>query len=273
MSAFVTASRSGASGRVTCAASWWSATGMPAASSAGVYWLGPPGSQPSTAAPAQAPSSAAADAPGAGGTHDVDPLALPDRPRLAGGCKPGADRGGAADAHAVPARGAASTWASRSSIAAAALARLFAERSPSQWKRRTTGVPNPTTATYARPTGFASVPAARTRDAGHGDAEVGLQPLPHALGHRQGDLCRHGPVGGEDVLGHAQLRVLDLVGVGDDAATHVRRRARHLGQGVDDEAARARFGGGEGQPETRAPGLEALGELDERVRHVSCGWS
>src|SRR5829696_1957031 len=92
------------------------------------------------------------------GTHDVDPLPDLDRAGGARRLQAGAHGRGAAQRHPAPPCGAASTCASSSSIAAAALSRLFADRSPAHRNRRTTGPPAPATATYVRPTGLAAVP-------------------------------------------------------------------------------------------------------------------
>ena len=61
--ALVTASRCGGWGPLTCAGSWAQASGIPAASRAGVYCDGPPGSQPLTTPPARWARRAAALAP------------------------------------------------------------------------------------------------------------------------------------------------------------------------------------------------------------------
>ena len=72
-------------------------------------------------------------------------------------------------------------------------------------------------------------------------------------------------------------RRLDVVRIGDDPAAHVRRRAGHLGEGMGDEPAGARLGGGDREPQRDAPCLEPFGELDQRVAHhghlscVRCG--
>src|SRR5207247_11082940 len=63
VSALVTARRSGGGVRRTCDGSCAQASVTPDASTAGVYGDGPPGSQPSTVAPAQAACRAAALAP------------------------------------------------------------------------------------------------------------------------------------------------------------------------------------------------------------------
>ena len=61
--ALVTARRSGATPPVTCSGEWAHCRWIPAASRAGVYGEGPPGSQPLTSAPRLCASNAAALAP------------------------------------------------------------------------------------------------------------------------------------------------------------------------------------------------------------------
>ena len=144
MSAFVTASRAGgpaARPRRTCDGSCTGATSIPAASSAGVYGAGPPGSQPSTDAPAHAARSAAADAPApAAPTTWIRSPGTIGR-AVARGRQAGPDVGGRADRHPAPTR------SSSISSAARAESRLFSVRSPGHWKRRTDGSPSPATAT------------------------------------------------------------------------------------------------------------------------------
>ena len=167
VSALVTASRAGGgSAARTCAGSWRSATWIPAAASAGVYWLAPPGSQPSTAAPAQAASSAAAEAPAP---------AAPTTWIRSPGSIGRAARAGASPAPTAAAPRTGVMWPGlrvmrrrrsdppRRGRAAARspprrCRRLFVLRSPVHRYRRTSGDPTPAIATYTRPTGFSSVP-------------------------------------------------------------------------------------------------------------------
>ncbi len=118
---------------------------------------GPPGSQPSTVAPAHAASSAAADAPAPAAPTTWIRSPGTDRPGGSRRREPGADVRRPANAHrpvlaagaapADPAASAGPTCSSSISSAARAESRLFSVRSPGHRNRRTTGSPAPATAT------------------------------------------------------------------------------------------------------------------------------
>ncbi len=106
--------------------------------------------------------------------------------------------------------------------AASALASLFCVRSPGHWNRRTSGGAAAAGHRHVHePHGLGRGPAVGAGHARHGDTEIRPEPCPNPLGHRDGHLGRHGPVSGEHLPGHAKLRHLDGIRVGDHPATEV----------------------------------------------------
>ena len=183
----------------------------PAASSAGVYGAAPPGSQPSTAAPAHAASSAAAEAPAPCRADDVDPLPGSDRARGPGGREPRADRRRAADrrhgrirAHAAPPLGRLDRARSSSRAALGAGALVRAAVAGPQVAAHLAGAPMPATATYTRPTGFSSVPPSGPATPVTPTPRSACEALARALGHRHGDLRGDRAVRVEGRLRHAR---------------------------------------------------------------------
>ena len=256
---------------------------MPAASSAGVYGLGPPGSQPSTAAPAQPASSAAADAPApaAPTTWIRSPAAIGRAARAAASPCPMSAASRTLTRAAGTPRPAPlprpDPRAPRRPAPAAAPAPPAPSRACSRSGRRATGSaapssrPRPATATYTSPTGFASVPPS-------GPATP-VTPTPRSARSRSrapsamaiATCADTAPCASSTSAGTPSSRSLTGFEYATIAAREVRGRPGHLGDQVGDEAARARLGRRERQSPRHAPRLEALGELDERVRHVRSG--
>ena len=90
--------------------------------------------------------------------------------------------------------------------------------------------------------------AARAGDTGHGDRDVGPEPLAGAAGHRLGRLGGHRPVGLEHLGRHAERRLLDRVRVGGHAAEEHGARPWHRGQPRRHEPTGAGLRRGEGEP-------------------------
>ena len=160
------------------------------------------------------------------------------------------------------------------SSATRAESRLFSVRSPGHRKRRTDGSPSPgdrdvDEARRAWPRCRRPGPATPVTATPRSVAS--RERTPSAIATR--DLRGDRPVGVEHVGRDAELALLDGVRVRDDAADEVRGRPGDLRDHVGDQPAGARLGRREGQPACHAPRLQALGELDERVRHVRCGRS
>ncbi len=234
-----------------------------------MYGDGPPGSQPSTSAPAHAASSAAAEAPAPCGANDMETLAGLDRPRRPGRLQAGTDLGGPADAHA---RSASTTCASSISRAASALAALVLAAVTGPQEAPHDGSPDARNRDIHQADGLGVRAPIGSGDARHGDREVAPKQLARPFGHRDRDLGRYRAVRLEHLRRHPELVALDVVGVGDDAATDVPRGSGHLRQEMCDEAAGTGFRGRDRQATRKAPGLEALDEIDERVGHVRSDW-
>ena len=252
VSALVTASRAGCGDLRTCAASCAAAIGTPVSSRAGVYWPGPPGSQPSTTAPAHAASRPAADAPAPADPDDVDAFAAPDRTCCAGRCETGPDLGGRSDGHAPLLRGGHPLQEHRECrLGTAPLVGRAVTRplEPADVRRAETRDRH-----VDQADGLRLAPAVRAGDAGHRDPEVGPERIADAVRHRERDLRGHGAVGRQHLRGNAQGGPLHVVRVRHDAAAQVGRRTRHLRDQVRDEPAGAGLGRGHGQPEAPRSG-------------------
>ena len=90
--------------------------------------------------------------------------------------------------------------------------------------------------------------AARARDAGDPDADVRAEPHAHSTGHRLGNLGAHRAEPLDHLGRDTKLALLDLVGVRDDTAEDVGRRAGKLGEPRAEQSGRARLGGDDGAP-------------------------
>ena len=96
-----------------------------------------------------------------------------------------------------------------------------------------------------RPCGKFGRAARRTRNAGGGDAVVGVRNIADAFGHHAHDLFAYHAAKGDRVARDAEQRLFGLVSVGHYASFEIGRCAGRGHQPGGDRAARAAFGHGE----------------------------
>ena len=161
--------------------------------------------------------------------------------------------------------GVASTRRSSSSNAARALSTLLPFRSRSQRWRITSTPSASATARYVSPTGFSALPPPGPATPVVDTASSVPKRARAAVGHRPGDLRADGAMCLDQRAVDAQDVRLGLVRVRHDRTAEVARRTGDLRDGMGDEPARARLGGGDPQAAREARGLQSLGELFERV--------
>ena len=85
--------------------------------------------------------------------------------------------------------------------------------------------------------------AAGAGDAGDRNGDVGAEPFARPARHRLRHLGRHSAVRGEELLLHAERRLLHLVRVRDDAAHEYVARAGYRGETLRDHPTRLGLSG------------------------------